>query len=133
MTNETYLQLEEAVQTSLKTIRFDGSKEDSGRVEQVAQLANLLLAADRDDLEYRDKCERRDLEKEKNETTLKIEREKQRITVGRVIFEMAKAVIPLGITIASYDIWQKRMIKFEETGRFTAAVSREWHLPKIWK
>lgn len=132
MTRETYNMLEDAVQRSLQEIDFSEQK-GGNSVQRAETLVNLLITADKNEDDYHDKKERREIEKSKNETSAQIEREKSKLTWGRIGFEMAKLVVPLGISVYISDKWQRRMMKFEETGRFTSSISREFHLPKLFK
>lgn len=132
MTNATYDLLEDAVQKALKQVDFSATKDDAS-LRRATELTQLLIATDKEDMEYHDKKDRRDLEKAKNDATITLEREKSKLTWGRVGFEMAKVLIPLAVSMYVSDKWQRRMLKFEETGRFTSSVSREFHLPKLLK
>ncbi len=130
MTTETYNLLEEAVQNQLRQLSdFDTtSKEGKEALTKSCNLVELLLTTDRDNAEYYDKEERREIEKMKNET----ERDKQKLNGGRVALEMAKIIIPSLITMIGYNVFQKRVMKFEETGRVSSTAGREMHIPKFW-
>lgn len=57
----------------------------------------------------------------------------QGLTPGKVALELGKVIVPTLITIGAYNTFQKRVIKFEETGRLVSTASRELHLPKFGK
>lgn len=135
MTEETYNLLEEAAQVQLKQItKIDpGTKEGKDDLVKSIHLVELLINTDRDNAEYYDKQERRRIEEERNEAMNETERDKQKLTWGRVVLEMAKVVVPLVVSFGGYNVFQKRILKFEETGRLTSTASRELHLPKCFK
>lgn len=135
MTNETYTMLEEAVQTQLSRIETLDieSKEGRDALTKSIQLAELLITTDRDDAESHDKQERRRIEEERNKAMNEVEREKQKITLSKAGLEMAKVVVPLMISFVAYNVFQKRVMKFEETGRVTSTAGKELHLPRFMK
>ena len=111
----------------------DGSKEQAIAVEDLTKLVNQINQLQATEWEYFDKQERRDLDKAKNEAMLEIEKKKSDITWQRVLFEIGgKVVLPAALTLVGYNVFQKRILKFEETGRLVTSASRELHLPKIW-
>jgi hypothetical protein len=77
--------------------------------------------------------QQKEIERLRNETSMKLEREKQKVTWQRVAFEMAKILIPLGISVALYRESRERMFDFEEHGRVTSTVGRWLSYPKINK
>ena len=135
MTQETYELLEEAVQKQLENVQnVDiSTKEGKETLALSMNLAQLLITTDKDNSDYYDKQEKRRIEEERNKAMESVERDKQKITWGRVCFEMAKVVVPLAIQIIAFGKLQGRMFKFEETGRVTSTGGREMHLPKFWK
>lgn len=135
MTKETYELLEEAAQVQLKQVTKINpeTKEGEEHLAKSIRLVELLINTDRDNYEYYDKDERRRIEEERNKAMNETERDKQKLTWGRVGLEMAKLVVPLLVSFAGYNVFQKRILKFEETGRLTSTASRELHLPKFMK
>lgn len=135
MTEETYNLLEEAAQVQLRQVtKIDPeTKEGKDHLVKSIHLVELLINTDRDNAEYYDKQERRRIEEERNEAMNETERDKQKLTWGRVGLEMAKVVVPLVVSFVGYNVFQKRILKFEETGRLTSTASRELHLPKCFK
>lgn len=135
MTEETYNLLEEAAQVQLRQVtKIDPeTKEGKDHLVKSIHLVELLINTDRDNAEYYDKQERRRIEEERNEAMNETERDKQKLTWGRVGLEMAKVVVPLVVSFTGYNVFQKRILKFEETGRLTSTASRELHLPKCFK
>lgn len=135
MTDETYTMLEEAAQVQLKNVETldAGSKEGKEVLAKSIHLVELLITADKDNAEYYDKQERRRIEEERNKAQNETERDKQKLTWGRVGLEMAKVVVPLVVSFAGYNVFQKRVMKFEETGRISSTAGRELHLPKFIK
>ncbi|WP_287643438.1 hypothetical protein [Bacteroides sp.] len=135
MTEETYNLLEGAAQFQLRKVtEIDpGTEEGREHLAKAIHLVELLINTDRDIADDYDKQERRKIEEERNKAMNEIERDKQKLTWGRVGLEMAKVVVPLVVSFAGYNVFQKRILKFEETGRLTTTASRELHLPKCFK
>lgn len=135
MTEQTYELLERAAQIQLEAIEnLDlDCKEREKAVIKSTRLVDLLISADKDNSDYYDKQERRRIDEERNKAMNETERKKQELTWGRVGFELVKIGIPLTVSMIGYDIFQKRVLKFEETGRLCSSASRELHLPRIFK
>lgn len=135
MTDVTYEMLEKAAQVQLENVeKLDaGSKEGKEALAKSINLVELLIATDKDNADYYDKQERRRIEEERNKAQNETERDKQKLTWGRVGLEMAKVVVPLVVSFAGYNVFQKRVLKFEETGRISSTAGRELHLPKFMK
>lgn len=60
------------------------------------------------------------------------ERKKEGDSWEKVV-EIAKIVVPVTVPLLAYNVFQKRVIKFEETGRLVSFAARDLHLPKIFK
>lgn len=135
MTDVTYEMLEKAVQVQLEKVETldAGSKEGKEALAKSIHLVELLIATDKDNADYYDKQERRRIEEDRNKAQNETERDKQKLTWGRVGLEMAKVVVPLVVSFAGYNVFQKRVMKFEETGRISSTAGRELHLPKFMK
>lgn len=135
MTEETYGMLERAVQAQLEKVETldAGSKEGKEALVKSLHLVELLITTDKDNADYYDKQERRRIEEDRNKAMNETERDKQKLTWGRVGLEMAKVVVPLVVSFAGYNVFQKRVLKFEETGRISSTAGRELHLPKFMK
>lgn len=132
---KTYDLLEDVVQDLLIEAKDIDSTTDEGKdvLNKTVQLTNLLITADKDSYDYHDKEERRRIEEERNKAADATERDKQKVTWQRVGLEMAKVVVPMGLSIVAYFAAQTRILKFEETGRLTSSAGRELHLPKFMK
>lgn len=135
MTEETYGMLERAAQVQLENVETldAGSKEGKEALTKSIHLVELLITADKDNSDYYDKQERRRIEEERNKAQNETERDKQKLTWDRVGLEMAKVIVPLLVSFAGYNVFQKRVLKFEETGRISSTAGRELHLPKFMK
>lgn len=133
MTDETYVLLEEAAQVQLKAVKSMDvdTKEGKEALTKSIHLVELLITTDKDNADYYDKQERRRIEEERNKAANETERKKQELTWGRVGLEMAKVVVPLAVSFVGYNVFQKRVLRFEETGRITSTAGRELHLPKF--
>lgn len=150
MREETYNLLEEAVQNRLIGTGSLDDEKNSSELHETNKLIELLITADKDADDFHDKEARRKIEEERNKASNEIEREKlkieeernkvlagielekQRITWKKVGVEMAKAVVPLVISLVGYNIFQKRTLFFEEHGSICSFAGRELHLPKIF-
>lgn len=111
-----------------------GSKEQQALVSDLTKLVDSVNELNKTEYEYYDKQERREIDREKNQALAELENKKSELGWKRVTFELAKVVIPSLISIGAYDLFQKRVLKFEETGRLVSTASRELHLPKLpWK
>ncbi len=141
MTDETYSLLQEVTYRRMVTLseRLDNSSNGNGHelneklIDEVAKLTNILNEEDKKDYEKFDKQERRRIEEERNQEMAKIEMAKQDLTWKKVIMEVAKTFGPSVLTMIGYNLFQKRILKFEETGRLTSTASRELHLPNFLK
>lgn len=127
--------LEEQIQRDIQRLdaysNEDGS-ERSKAVQDVTKLIEKLVEAETANEKAVEDQERREIDKNRNESSADIERLKQRIDWRRMILEVAKIIIP---TVLPLVIWRKsytEMLQFEETGRFTSTASKELHLPKIF-
>lgn len=135
MTETTYNLLEEAVQQQLARVStFDSeTKEGKEALTKAVHLVELLITADKDNTDYYDKQERRRIEDDRNKAMVEIERDKQKLTWGRVGLELGKVIAPILVSFVGYNVFQKRILKFEETGRISSTAGRELHLPKFMK
>ena len=128
-------QLETEVQRQLELIESvpKGSKEQAVITEDLTKLVGCIDRLNQTEYEFYDRQERREIDRKKNESMLELENKKSEIGFTRAAFELAKVIIPPVITLVAYDRFQKRIIKFEETGRLVSTAARELHLPKFLK
>lgn len=125
--------LETEVQRQLELIESvpKGSKEQAVITEDLTKLVGCIDRLNQTEYEFYDRQERREIDRKKNESMLELENKKSEIGFARAAFELAKVIIPPVITLVAYDRFQKRIIKFEETGRLVSTAARELHLPKF--
>ena len=125
--------LETEVQRQLELINSvpKGSKEQAVITEDLTKLVGCIDRLNQTEYEFYDRQERREIDRKKNESMLELENKKSEIGFTRAVFELAKVIIPPVITLVAYDRFQKRIIKFEETGRLVSTAARELHLPKF--
>ena len=135
MREETYNLLETAVANHLTNLESmdEGDENRDQYYKETVGLAEKLIAADKDANEAWDKQERRELERKRNDDANEIERDKQELGWKRIGFEMAKVVVPVVISMIGYNAFQKRVMKYEETGRISSTAGRELHLPSFVK
>lgn len=135
----TYTLLEDQIQSNLNTIAElePGDETRKALVHETEILIAKYNETERNYIEELDREGRRKLEERKADDALKIEEKKMDVPFKRMVLEASKVLIPAIVTVGSwvaYNKFQKRAIKFEETGSFTSAVGREvTHLPKILK
>lgn len=137
MTEETKKLLEEQIQIGLEGLSWtcigkDADESRSRTVGDVAKLIEKLNEAEQNDEKRSDNQERREIDRERNQSTVELERQKQDLTWKRFGIEVAKIIIPVTVPLIAYSIYQKRLLKFEETGRVCSTAGRELHLPKIF-
>ena len=101
-----------------------GSKEHQTAVENVTKLYRLGLDDVRNDTDYDEKWNRREMEKEKQEREEEYrDKQAQEQKVDRYVrygLEAAGIVLPL----IFYATWMSRGFKFEETGTYTSTTFR---------
>jgi hypothetical protein len=133
MSGETAQMLEDAIVNALEAIDAHnlGTKERSEAVSEVCKLSETLIAIEHDADEYEDKVERRKIERDKNDSAVQLEAERQKITWQKVALEFGKILIPSVLSIAAYDMFQRRVLNFEENGKITSTAGRDLHLPNL--
>lgn len=135
MNEVTYDMLEKAAQVQLERIEKADpeTKEGKDALAKAVELVNLLISTDKIGYDYHDREERRRIDEEKNKSDNQTEIDKQKLTWSKVGLEMAKAIVPLAVSMIGYNVFQKRLMRFEETGRVCSTAGRELHLPKFMK
>lgn len=114
----------------------EGSEEESRIIKNIGELSDKLNKFNATDIEADDKFERREIEKQKNDRIADLEEQKSKLDIKRAGFEMLKLIVPGIIGGAFYLEAQKRILRFEETGRLTTSAARDLHLPNLftfWK
>lgn len=136
-TMETRLMLEERVAdlTVMINEREDQEKDSIKQnwIRERSELLDKLAVFDRNEIDEVDKKEKRQLERERNEDVANVEYVKSQITWQRATLDIGKVVLPVVISMIGYNIFQKRLMVYEETGRVTSSAGRELHLPKFMK
>lgn len=124
MQKETYEQLEEVLIGYIQTLGYipPDSKEAGVIIDRVEKMFKTLLEADK-------------VENKKmfDDAAQEIELDKSALNKEKVIMELIKIFGPALLSIFAYAALQKRLLKFEETGRLCTSAAREFHLPKFWK
>lgn len=135
MQDETFTLLEDTIQKQLLEIKgMDESQETerSKLTQDTVKLIEKMTEAETASAKWYDDQQRREIEKERNKSSIELEYHKQQMDWKRMALEIGKITVP---TILPLLIWRKsfkEMLKFEETGRFTTSASRELRLPKIF-
>lgn len=134
MTEETLKLLENQIKDELGFLNDNDVDPDTETktVQNIVRLCERLTEAEIANEKKQDNEERRKIEQQRNRDTVEIECRKQNLDWKRMLIEFGKIVVP---TIPPMILWWhgfKKMLQFEETGRFTSTASRELHLPKIF-
>lgn len=132
MSEELKKLVEDCAVTFLKNAQYEGDSQKRG--DLLADAGKLLdrLSDDKKlDIEAEDKECQRILEEMKNNDQTEIEREKLKISWKKMLPEMIKIFGPALLSFMAYDVFQKRVLYFEEHGRISSTAGRELHLPKF--
>lgn len=132
MSEELKKLVEDCVVTYLKSAQYEEDSQKRG--DLLADSCKLLdkLSDDKKlDIEAEDKECRRILEEMKNNDQAEIEREKLKISWKKILPEILKILGPTVLTLFGYNVFQKRVLYFEEHGRISSTAGRELHLPKF--
>lgn len=136
MTEETMNLLEGQIQKQLQELGTF-SEDEAKRSKAVADLTKLLeryTEAEIVNEKWYDNQERREIEKQKNQTMVVVEAEKNRVGIGRAAIEIAKVVGPMVVSFITLGIWSKKfdaMLCFEKDGTLKTSASRQVGLPKL--
>ena len=140
MTQETMEMLESEIQNQITDLaNYDvtdekESKAKSAAVSDVTKLLERLTEAETANEKWFDNQERRAIDRERNNSMIQVEAEKNKLDWKRGLIEVSKVAIPAAVSLITLRQWSckfERMLKFEETGHFTTSASRELHLPKL--
>lgn len=81
----------------------------------------------------RDKlAEHTKVEEMRNQASLELEKQKQKLNWKRVAFELGKIAVPILLSGAMYFKAEKDILHFEESGSIRSKPGRELRLPKFW-
>lgn len=64
---------------------------------------------------------------------MEVERLRRKKSGAEIALEIGKIVVPVAVPIIAYNVFQKRMLKFEEVGHISSTAGRELHLPRFFK
>ena len=104
------------------------AEEEKEQLNAICKLTDQVTAIEANDFEYYDKAERREIERERNEATISLEKEKQKMDWKRFTLESLKVAIPLFTVIiaaTSNKGMQLREHKFDGAGNI--------HTGSTWK
>lgn len=111
----------------------NGSQEQQRMVDDLSKLVDSLNKLNQTEYDKLDKDGRRKIDAMKNQALYELEQKKSELSWQRVIFEMAKIMVPTIISIGAYEHFQRRILEFEENGRINSTAGRELHLPRFFK
>lgn len=131
---EIYEEINQVIQTRIQDLKSTENLEVRSTIlSEIDVLSKILIESDKQVSEDFDKQERRRIDEKIKEATVNAELKKQELTWGKVGIEAMKALAPLSVSLLGYNVFQKRILRFEETGRLTSSASRELHLPNFLK
>ena len=136
MKEEIVEKMEEIVEKNLNKMNngtLSNEEESNSIRSETNTFIEYLIKINEDELEAKDKEERRKLEHERNEGNIILEMKRMDIPWKKIGFEIGKTclttLLPIGASILIYD----KVLKFEETGRATSFASRQLRMPNIFK
>lgn len=94
-----------------------GSKEQSEAVDNLTKLYRLRIDENKNNWEYGEKFDRREMENQQHEEQLAEQIKDRYLRFG---MDIAGLILPL----IFYASWMKKGFRFEETGTFTSATFR---------
>lgn len=130
---KTMQAMEDYVNSELELAEENG--EDAAlHHKRFIEAAEALRNVERDQNDFYDKQEKREIEKEKNREAADVEREKSNIGWKRMSLEILKIFGPVAVASIVSMAMQKRAGVLEETGRWTTEAGRQAHrqVPNIW-
>lgn len=131
---ETIQALEEYVDWTRRDA-IDDEEDQKEHHKRYMDALETLRNIERDANDFYDKQEKREIEKEKNQETAALEREKSKIGWKRMTLEVLKIFVPSMIATGAAIWMQDRAGRLEESGRWTSEAGRQAHrqIPNIWK
>ena len=138
MKQQTLELLEEQLVSECAVLNSDilEQSERSKAIQDIVKLAEQITNAE----SVRDKAiddqERRRIDEKRNNSTSEIEKLKLKFDWKRMLIEGGKIAIPALINLVTLHVWKSKfdmMLKFEESGSFKTAASKEVKLPRILK
>ena len=133
MEQQTRELMEEKLIGLLKGIDKMDDKQRNAAVTDIRALASALNEANSTELEAFDKQEKRRIDENKNQSLAEIEMAKTKFDWKKASLELVKIIGPSLISVYAYNLFQKRVLHFEEFGRIVSTAGRELHLPRIFK
>lgn len=137
MKNET-LEALEAYTNKLGKEAMESENVSDVAHRQYLEAMEALKDVEKDQMDAYDKQERREIERQKNDDTTKIEIAKQNMGWKRTTIEVGKVIVPVITAVLAAVTAMKMQDKsgyLEEHGRWTTETARMAHgqIPKIWK
>lgn len=135
MDEEMKMRVEERLMYLLESLGSldPGTEKYSKVIADVKVLSAVVNETFASEMDAFDRQEKRRIDEEKAKAMTLIEKSKLAFDWKKAGLEVVKIVIPTIITLIGYNEFQKRILKFEETGRLTSTASRELHLPHFMR
>lgn len=102
-------------------------------IENAIKLTEALNAIDQTKNKSEDDQNRQTLEEYRIRSANEVEVQKCKRSVGDYMLEAFKVIAPTVISLVGYNLFQKRVLLFEENGRIVSTAGRELHLPNFFK
>ena len=134
MKQELITLLEENLEDSLD--RASGLETTDARKQEIdnaIKLAEALNAIDQTKNKSEDDQNRQTLEEYRIRSANEVEVQKCKRSVSDYVLEAFKVIAPTVISLVGYNLFQKRVLLFEENGRIVSTAGRELHLPNFFK
>lgn len=107
-------------------------KELEKKMEHESKLERLRIIYEKEAAEEKELHDH-NMAKCRHDDEMEVEKLKKKESFSRMMIESAKIIVPTLVPIIAYNIFQKRVMKYEETGRIVSTAGRELHLPKFMK
>lgn len=101
-----------------------GSKEQSEAVDNLAKLYRLRIEENKNNWEYSEKFDRREMEDEAQKRDEQLKKNQLEEQVKDRYFRFGVNIAEVILPLIFYASWMKKGFKFEETGTFTSATFR---------
>ncbi len=101
-----------------------GSKEQSEAVDNLAKLYRLRIEENKNNWEYSEKFDRREMEDEAQKRDEQLKKNQLEEQVKDRYFRLGVNIAEVILPLIFYASWMKKGFKFEETGTFTSATFR---------
>ena len=126
--------LEENLEDSLTRAEdLDTGEVRKQEIDNAIKLAETLNAIDQTKNKSEDDQNRQTLEEYRIRSANEVEIQKCKRSLSDYMLEAFKVIAPTVLSLVGYNLFQKRVLLFEENGRIVSTAGRELHLPNFFK